>query len=160
MRILKTPTTTTDHRSSAQCPPHLQMPSKWPSASPHAPSQIVDDDDSRLKLWLQCLAHRAWLARASEGCNKSHVPSLLHAFLDSPGPSLWWRMQHPKLGTQQSVLIRDSFIHDSFMEDSLLSVWDQLLLALSFTRSEEACSEEQRTIISRRWSMQCDGCVF
>jgi len=32
------------------------------------------------------------------------------------------------------------------MEDMLLSVWDYLLLALSFTRSEEACSEEQQTV--------------
>jgi len=56
--------------------------------------------------------------------------------------------------------MRDSFIHDSFMEDTLLSVWDQLSLALPFTSSEEACSEEQHHIVSRRWSVQCDGCVF
>jgi len=60
-------------------------------------------------------------------------------------------MQHPNLpaiGCAQSILMRDSFIRDSFTEDALLSVWDQSLLpALSFTASKEACSKEQRTIV-------------
>jgi len=70
----------------------------------------------------------------------------------------WWSHVHPILvvklqcpnlptiGCTQSVLIRDSVIHPGLIhgtEDALPSAWDQLLLALSFTRSEEACSEEQ-----------------
>jgi len=41
-------------------------------------------------------------------------------------------MKSPNLHTirhAQSVLMRDSFVRDSFTEDTLFSVWDQLLLA-------------------------------
>jgi len=47
-----------------------------------------------------------------------------------------------KLGIKWSVLIRDSLIRDSFTEDTLLSIWVQLPLALPFTSGEEHCSEE------------------
>jgi len=43
--------------------------------------------------------------------------------------------------------MRDSFIQDSFTEDALLSAWDQLLLALSFTGGKEGRSGEQQTIV-------------
>ena len=55
------------------------------------------------------------------------------------------RMQHPDLpvnGYTWSTLMRDSFIRDSFTEDTLLSAWDQLLLALTLTIGEEHCSRE------------------
>jgi len=39
-------------------------------------------------------------------------------------PLSWGRLQYPKLGIQLSVLTQDSFIQDSFTEDTLLSVWD------------------------------------
>jgi len=37
---------------------------------------------------------------------------------------------------------------------------DQLLLALSFTRSEEHCAGQQWTIVSRLWSVQHNSCDF
>jgi len=40
--------------------------------------------------------------------------------------------------------MRDSFMQDSFTEDTLLSPQDYLVLALSFTRSEEHCPREQQ----------------
>jgi len=44
--------------------------------------------------------------------------------LNSPRPLSWGKMQCPKLGTKQSILIWNSFIRDSFTEDALLSAWD------------------------------------
>jgi len=40
----------------------------------------------------------------------------------SPGVLVSYVMQHPKVETKQSVLMRASFIRDSFTEDTLLSV--------------------------------------
>jgi len=47
--------------------------------------------------------------------------------------------QHPNLpaiGHAQSVLMRDSFVRDSFTKDTLLRAWDQLPLAQFFTSGE------------------------
>jgi len=46
------------------------------------------------------------------------------------------------------------------MEDALPSAWDQLLLAPSFTRSEEACSEEQQTIVIDAGPCKCNSHIF
>ena len=66
-------------------------------------------------------------------------------------PTIWLHAEHP-----HTRLIHPGFIH----EDALLSAQDWLPLALTFNNSKQHRSREQRTIVSRHWSMHCDGCVF
>jgi len=50
------------------------------------------------------------------------IPSLLQAFLDSHDTLVMREDAMPKTGTQESILMQDSFIRDSFAEVALLSV--------------------------------------
>jgi len=55
---------------------------------------------------------------------------------------------------------RDSFVRDSFTEDTLFSAWDQLLLAPTLTSSEEHRLREQRTIVRDAGPHERNGYVF
>jgi len=94
----------------------------------------------------------------------SLLPSLVKASFHVSGMDLkkihFISLQRPKSGIWQSILMRDSFIQDSSMEDALLSAWDHLLLALTLTSSEENCLREWQTIVRDAGLHEHNGCIF
>ena len=65
-----------------------------------------------LRCTLSCGSPLVAQTKSASGCGKK-FPVSMDVFV-----------QHPKLGTKQSILMRDSFMRDLFTEVKLLSAWD------------------------------------